>query len=874
MADPVPNSQTIWQALDGWAGGLRPWQRRILAYSTRGSRLDDGQITEIYGLFLEEIKLKEKGEGDDVPVAISGRPTEALAKPLRIDRVSELIGINALPEGAALEFGPGLTVIYGRNGAGKSGFARLFANACFSRHKPAIIGNIYDKGATRTASGKIAIWVDGASQDVLFTPGVEHAELRRISFFDTAVARHHVSQTAPFEFKPSGFDVFPEMARVYGALAARLDADVRARTRDTKFSDSFIGAETDISKAVASISASTDLSRIRALAVYGGTEKARFEEIDGQLVALRSRSPKEILAQLKQARADIGQLSAKLAAAGSAFTAEKAAQRTKLSGEAKTTAEAATALGAEQFRRPFFNAVGTAEWQAFAKAAHALAEKEGTQYPTAEDRCLLCERPFDTDSRKHVEALLSFVEGDLQRAAAAAQAAVEREIDDLVGFDLGLFNADSRVRDQVHRLDPVIEVSLADAVEVIKSACDKSVAALRARTSVEDAVDTTLPMKSLGELTARIDKDIARLEKDDPSQAITSLEVERQTLRHREVLSQLLPAIERQVADATWCTKAERAKSSLSPRHITEKEKELFGAIIGESYRSRLAYECRLLDCMLPVELQTAGQKGKTVRSLAMKGGYQPEIILSEGEQKAVALADFLTEVSLNPANAGIVLDDPVTSQDHQRKELFANRLVDEAKRRQVIVFTHDLPFLNQIISRAESEGVDVQKHWVERDKDGKPGHVALHDAPATSKDYDTADKAKAYLAQAQKLSGTERHTAICAGMGALRRTLEETVVKRLFKGIVPRWSDRVIVTALRRVAWEDRLVDDLVDEYEALSAYIEGHSHTDEATGAPPEIKDLEGKIAVVEGLIKRARTERAPTTPAKGNPVATNRA
>jgi hypothetical protein len=151
---------------------------------------------------------------------------------------------------------------------------------------------------------------------------------------------------------------------------------------------------------------------------------------------------------------------------------------------------------------------------------------------------------------------------------------------------------------------------------------------------------------------------------------------------------------------------------------------------------------------------------------------------------------------------------------------------------------------------------------------------VALHDAPATSKDYDTADKAKAYVAHAQKLSGTERHTAICAGMGALRRTLEETVVKRLFKGIVPRWSDRVIVTALRRVAWENRLVDDLVDEYEALSAYIEGHSHTDEATGAPPEIKDLESKIAVVEGPIKRARAERVPVPAAKVQPVSATRA
>jgi hypothetical protein len=225
---------------------------------------------------------------------------------------------------------------------------------------------------------------------------------------------------------------------------------------------------------------------------------------------------------------------------------------------------------------------------------------------------------------------------------------------------------------------------------------------------------------------------------------------------------------------------------------------------------------------------------------------------------KAVALADFLTEVSLNPANAGIVLDDPVTSQDHQRKELIANRLVDIAKERQVIVFTHDLPFLNQIILRAESEGIELEKHWVDRDKDGRPGQVGLHDAPATSKDYDTTDKAKACLAEAKKASGTARHMAICAGMGALRRTLEETVVKRLFKGIVPRWSDRVIVTSLRKVAWENHLVDELVDEYEGLSAYIEGHSHTDEATGAPPEIKDLEQKIAVVEGLIKRARTER----------------
>jgi hypothetical protein len=158
---------------------------------------------------------------------------------------------------------------------------------------------------------------------------------------------------------------------------------------------------------------------------------------------------------------------------------------------------------------------------------------------------------------------------------------------------------------------------------------------------------------------------------------------------------------------------------------------------------------------------------------------------------------------------------------------------------------------------------VDIQSHWVDRDTDGRPGHVTLNDVPATSKAYDTSEKARQWLAQAQKVSGTPRHHAICGGMGALRRTIEETVVKRLFKGIVPRWSDRVIVTKLKTIAWDNALADELVDMYEELSAYIEGHSHTDEATGAPPEIKDLEKAVVAVDALVKRARADRVPGIP-----------
>jgi hypothetical protein len=419
----------------------------------------------------------------------------------------------------------------------------------------------------------------------------------------------------------------------------------------------------------------------------------------------------------------------------------------------------------------------------------------------------------------------------------------------------------SVVRAHVNRLDPALEETIADIVESIVGLRENTIASMTAHQPVSGSVDCIAALDSLISLDQRIAADITRLEKEDSTKALESLDLERQTLRHREVLSQLIGSIEKFVVDAAWCAKAEMAKSALNPRAVTTKEKELFTQIIGESYRTRLADECASLDCTLPIELQTAGQKGKTVRSIRMKGGHKPDIILSEGEQKAVALADFLTEVAMSPANAGIVLDDPVTSQDHYRKELIAKRLVREANARQVIVFTHDLPFLTQLIVQTEAEDVTYQAHWIDRDDDGNPGVVKLNDLPVISKMYDTSERARQCLAEAQSLSGSARHDAICKGMGALRRTIEEVVVKRLFKDVVPRWSDQVRVTALRKISWDNVVVDQMCVLYEELSRYIEGHSHTDEAMGAPPEIKDLEAMIARVDGLIRSAKPERKAT-------------
>ena len=83
---------------------------------------------------------------------------------------------------------------------------------------------------------------------------------------------------------------------------------------------------------------------------------------------------------------------------------------------------------------------------------------------------------------------------------------------------------------------------------------------------------------------------------------------------------------------------------------------------------------------------------------------------LSEGEQKAVALADFFAELSMQSERVPAVFDDPATSFDHERKELIAKRIALEAEKRQVIVFTHDLMFASYLHEQVEKDDGSIDR--------------------------------------------------------------------------------------------------------------------------------------------------------------------
>ncbi len=79
---------------------------------------------------------------------------------------------------------------------------------------------------------------------------------------------------------------------------------------------------------------------------------------------------------------------------------------------------------------------------------------------------------------------------------------------------------------------------------------------------------------------------------------------------------------------------------------------------------------------------------------------FEISSILSEGEAKVFSLCDWLTELDFDD-NEILVFDDPITSLDQVNIYKLVDKIIDLSKSYQVIVFTHNFEFYHRLIQKS-----------------------------------------------------------------------------------------------------------------------------------------------------------------------------
>jgi hypothetical protein len=306
-------------------------------------------------------------------------------------------------------------------------------------------------------------------------------------------------------------------------------------------------------------------------------------------------------------------------------------------------------------------------------------------------------------------------------------------------------------------------------------------------------------------------------------------------------------------------------KDGLRTKPISDKAKEFASQAVTAALRDALNAEFQTLGIgHVKVKLSERVEQGKLKHKLvlAIPTAKRLDEILSEGEQRAIAIGSFLAELHLAGHKGGIVFDDPVSSLDHHWRKNVARRLVKEAKERQVIVLTHDTTFLGELRDQIEQQDVDFLMHHLEWMNEC-PGHV-LAGLPWEHKSYkeriDKHEKDQRALSGNWPAYPNERdRTEMRLQYSELRATIERVIQDVVFNGVVQRYRDWIHVGNLGGVVgFTAAEHGEIARLYKACCDVVQAHDPASAKNAPVPDAKQLGKDIEDLKAVVEAIRTRR----------------
>ncbi|MCB5409402.1 ATP-binding protein [Pseudogemmobacter faecipullorum] len=144
----MKSDDTVPKRILGWSENRPLWQRDALRRIVLNGYPDEEAFEELLALC--------KKEHGDQTVTLAAKPLSkdhlpadpGAGESISLSGIANVSGVNQLATGQTLNFEEsGLTIVYGQNGTGKSGYTRILKKACRSRHACEIMTGFHKRSS-------------------------------------------------------------------------------------------------------------------------------------------------------------------------------------------------------------------------------------------------------------------------------------------------------------------------------------------------------------------------------------------------------------------------------------------------------------------------------------------------------------------------------------------------------------------------------------------------------------------------------------------------------------------------------------------------------------------------------------------------------
>jgi len=835
-------SEKLLASLAKWFSERPQWLQIAATRLLQQSELFDKDVSELTTLCQQEADGKLPKTTCSFPSTVFPQGT---AGTLRLCSISDVEGINALAPKKPLEFGKGnLTVIYGSNGSGKSGYVRLLKHVCGARETGTLYCNVFKPGSI-VQKACISFEQDGIPKTHIWPEQGISDELNCVDIFDNSLDKVFVSFEDEVSYEPQILSFFSSLIFTCEKVASALDLETNRHQSkmpnipaDKKETPEGIWYENNINER-------TTPQDIDENCVFRSIDETEMQTLQQRLA---EQSPAEKAKQLRNQKQHIDTLVEDAKKYLEQLSDEN--YRRIIAAKKKSILKKASADTAAEkmFSGSELEGIGSDVWKELWEAARKYSVSAAyteAEYPNVSDgsRCVLCHQPLTQETKDRLISFENFVKGELQKAATDAAREYEiayQTIEALPTSDMLKTLIDAAGIQKEEFASQVMEF-----FAQLKARKDQ-LSGIDSEEAIPDQVPPTkwieqanIRSKNLSELAAEYDEDANSDNREEIKEKLNSLQARKWLCEHRS-------AIDEEVTRLKLLDQIQRAKKLADTTALSKKKGELSEALITDAFVKRFNEELKVLGAsQVKVEfVKSKVLKGSVLHKIQLRGASQNRLVdvLSEGENRIVSIAAFLADVTGKSNQAPFVFDDPISSLDQRYEEAVIQRLIKLSQDKQVIVFTHRLSLLGTVRHFAEKKSIKLDVVSV-RSADWGTGEPAP--IPLSQSDIKTALNTlmNQQYQDAKKASknGEFEHAeillkSICSDF---RTLVERSIENDLLCGVVQRFQRPIHTIKLKNLAKlkpdDCNLLDSLMTKYSRFE-----HSQPTESPVELPKLDEL----------------------------------
>ena len=405
---------SILEKILAWAINQEDWKQDAIRRIIEQESYTNDDVSEIANILLHQNGYVDSAPSPTLIDRSRFYSNEKTAiNKIVLKKIESLKNINALSQEGKLKFAfSGLTIIYGENGVGKSGYVRILKKCCKAKGFEKILPDVFTKESSQITEATIFYSCNGDEKKLKWIDDqYDGSELEQLVVYDNKCGKIQVTDKNELIYLPNGADIFKKLIDCLKEVKKEIQ---NKQPQSTSINEDKIHQNTNAFNIIKSITKDTEKEKIANDLEWTNKHHDKLSKVSQKILDANEegirRQVNTVIKEIKNFKSikiTVVDLEKKI-------FKDKVANIFRMKRVKNEQQLALDMLTENMQKEKMLEGTGNELWRIMYDAAKEFSIKsvyKSSDYPNLDGQCVLCQQELDSNAKKKMADFSDFAKG-------------------------------------------------------------------------------------------------------------------------------------------------------------------------------------------------------------------------------------------------------------------------------------------------------------------------------------------------------------------------------------------------------------------------------------------------------------------------------